>query len=101
MFEKFTKKEISKLRKDTGNFFICSPEAEAESTFISKMKLNEVFEDFLDVLPKLQTEKFIITCRKGNGKSAIAENIHFLANNDSQYFCDFIKKSDVDIEKIA
>jgi hypothetical protein len=101
MFEKFTKKQISILRKDTSNFFIGSPEAEAESTYVSKMKLNEVFEDFLDVLPKLQTEKFIITGRKGNGKSAIAENIHFLADNDSQYFCDFIKKSDVDIEKIA
>jgi Cdc6-like AAA superfamily ATPase len=101
MFEKFSKTQISKLRKDTSNFFIGSPEAEAESTFISKMQLNEVFEDFLEVLPELQTEKFIVTGRKGNGKSAIAENIYYLASNDPQYFCDFIKKSDVDIEKIT
>jgi hypothetical protein len=43
LFEKFTNKEISKLRKDTSNFFIGSPEAEAESTLNSRVQLDDVF----------------------------------------------------------
>lgn len=101
LFEKFTSDQIHKLRKDTSNFFLGAPEAEAESTHSSRMQLNEVFEDFLGVIPKLQTEKFIISGRKGNGKSAIAEKIHFLASNEPEYFCDFVKKSDIDIERIT
>jgi hypothetical protein len=101
LFEKFTSNEVSKLRKDTGNFFIGAPEAEAESTINSKVQLEDVFEDFLGVLTKLQSEKFIISGRKGSGKSAIAERIATLSNNNAEYFCDFIKKSDVDIEKIT
>lgn len=101
IFEKFSRDQISKLRQDTSNFFIGAPEAEAESTHSSKIQLNEIFEDFFDVLPKLQTEKFIISGRKGNGKTAIAEHIHYLCNNEHDYFCDFIRKADIDIEKIT
>jgi hypothetical protein len=101
LFEKFTTKQISKLRKDTSNFFIGAPEAEAESTTNSKVQLDDVFEDFLNVLTKLQNEKFIISGRKGSGKSAIAEKIYSLARDNSEYFCDFIKKNDIDIEKIT
>lgn len=101
IFEKLTTKEISKLRKDTSNFFIGSPEAEAESTMKSKVQLDVVFEDFLNVLEKLQNEKFIITGRKGSGKSAIAEKIYSISRDNAEYFCDFIKKGDIDIEKIT
>lgn len=101
IFEKFTTKEISKLRKDTTNFFIGSPEAEAESTMNSKVQLDEVFEDFLNILEKLQNEKFIISGRKGSGKSAIAEKIYSISKDNAEYFCDFIKKGDIDIEKIT
>lgn len=101
IFEKFTTKEISKLRKDTSNFFIGSPEAEAESTMNSKVQLDVVFEDFLNVLGKLQNEKFIISGRKGSGKSAIAEKIYSISRDNAEYFCDFIKKGDIDIEKIT
>lgn len=101
IFEKFTNKELSKLRKDTSNFFIGSPEAEAESTMNSKVQLDDVFEDFLNVLSKLQNEKFIISGRKGSGKSAIAEKIHSFSKDNAEYFCDFIKKGDIDIEKIT
>ena len=100
IFDKFIPKEqVSK--NTTKNFFIGATEAEAESCINSKMKLNEVFVDFLNILPELQHEKFIITGRKGCGKTAIAEHINNLAENEYNYFCDFIKKNDVNIEQIV
>lgn len=101
IFEKLTPDQRRKLNKDTSQFFIGAPEAEAESTFNSKMHLVKAFEDFLEIMPKLNSEKFIITGRKGSGKSAIAEHIYYNASNDATTFCDFIKKSDIDLEKIA
>ncbi|MCF8266212.1 MAG: hypothetical protein K9I71_06500 [Ignavibacteriales bacterium] len=100
IFDKFIPKEqVSK--NTTKNFFIGATEAEAESCMNSKMKLNDVFVDFLNILPELQHEKFIITGRKGSGKTAIAEHINNLAENEYNYFCDFIKKNDVNIEQIV
>lgn len=100
LFDKFIKKESS-LAFSTKNFFIGAPEAEAESVAHSRMKLAEVFEDFLNVLPELQHEKFLITGRKGSGKSAIAEYISFLYESDANCFSAFIRKSDINIERIA
>lgn len=85
----------------TKNFFIGTPEAEGELTGNSKMKLGEIFGDYLNVFPELQTEKFIITGRKGAGKSAIAEYIYFTAGNDANTFCDFIKTRDFESQKIV
>jgi len=85
----------------TKNFFIGTPEAEGELTGNSKMKLGEIFGDYLNVFPELQTEKFIITGRKGAGKSAIAEYIFFTAGNEANVFCDFIKTRDFDSQKIV
>ncbi len=101
IFENFTKKQINRLKNDTSNFFIGSPEAEAENTHNSIVQLDDVFEDFLDVISKLQSEKFIISGRKGSGKSALAERIYSISRDSPQYFCDFIKKGDIDIEKIT
>ncbi|MBC5842496.1 hypothetical protein H8R23_13855 [Flavobacterium sp. F-380] len=85
----------------TKNFFIGTPEAEGELTGNSKMKLGEIFGDYLNVFPELETEKFIVTGRKGAGKSAIAEYINFTAGNDANVFCDFIKTRDFDSQKIV
>lgn len=65
------------------------------------MKLAEAFEDFLDVLPSLNYEKFIITGRKGSGKSAIAEYIFHLCESDPMYFAEFVRKSDLNLENIS
>lgn len=91
----------SKDKNTTRNFFIGTPEAEGESTFNSKMKLAEIFGDFLEVFPELETEKFIITGRKGSGKSAIAEFLLFSANNNPNVFCDFVKTRDLELNKIV
>ena len=70
----------------TRNFFIGTPEAEGETTYNSKIKLGEIFGDYLNVFPELDSEKFIITGRKGAGKSAIAEFIFYSASNDPNAF---------------
>lgn len=85
----------------TKNFHIGSPEAEAETSFKSKIRLNEVFEDFLDIIPELNTEKFIVIGRKGSGKTALAEHLYDRQKRMPNYFCDFVKKIDIDIQKIV
>lgn len=85
----------------TRNFFIGTPEAEGETTYNSKIKLGEIFGDYLNVFPELDSEKFIITGRKGAGKSAIAEFIFYSASNDPNAFCEFIKTRDLDCNKIV
>ena len=99
-FKKFSS-PVSPGNGTTKNFFIGTPEAEGELTGNSKMKLGEIFGDYLNVFPELQTEKFIITGRKGAGKSAIAEFIFFTAGNEANVFCDFIKTRDFDSQKIV
>lgn len=84
----------------TKDFCIGVPEAEAEATTAST-NLSIFFVDYLDILNKLKDEKFIVLGRKGTGKSAIGEYILSLANDDANTFCDFIKKQDIDIEKIV
>lgn len=84
----------------TKGFCIGIPEAEAEATTAS-IKLDAFFVDYLDVLKQLNNEKFIVLGRKGTGKSAIGEHILSLAKNEANMFCNFIKKEDIDIEKIV
>jgi hypothetical protein len=71
-FKRLMTEEIQE-KGTTRNFFIGTPEAEGETTYNSKIKLGEIFGDYLNVFPELDSEKFIITGRKGAGKSAIAE----------------------------
>lgn len=84
----------------TKGFCIGVPEAEAEAT-TAAIKLDLLFEDYLDVIKQLNNEKFIVLGRKGTGKSAIGEHILSLSKNEANLFCDFIKKNDIDIEKIV
>lgn len=91
----------NKEKGTTKDFFIGTPEAEGETTFSSKIKLGEIFGDYLNIFPELDTEKFIITGRKGAGKSAIAEYIYFSATNDANTFCDFVKTKDLDCNRIV
>lgn len=78
-----------------------SPEAEAESNLSSSIPLQEVYEDYDDLMYQLTHEKFIIVGRKGCGKSAFAEYIHGLSIKEPNLFCEFIKKNDSNLEKIV
>ncbi|TCD27772.1 hypothetical protein EZ456_07430 [Pedobacter psychrodurus] len=85
----------------TANLYIGTPEAESENNNRSRVKLEDVFVDYLKVLPEIETEKFIITGRKGSGKSAIGQMLHRAAKNSSNKFCEYIQKSDIDLEEVV
>lgn len=99
-FKKLTT-ENEELSGTTKNFFIGTPEAEGETTYNSRINLGEIFGDYLNVFPELDSEKFIITGRKGAGKSAIAEYIYYTAKDEPNTFCDFIKTRDIDLNKVV
>lgn len=48
----------------TRNFHIGLPEAKREANFNSRVKLIDVFKDFLEVFPELDEGNFIITMPK-------------------------------------
>ncbi len=79
--------------------FLGSPEAEAEATANARIPLVEVYEDFHHLLEGLSREKFIIVGRKGSGKSAFAEYVYARARTEPNLACEFIRKSDFDLEK--
>lgn len=84
----------------TKGFYIGSSEAEAEVSN-AKITLDEVFEDYLGIIDELKYEKFIVTGRKGTGKSAIGAAIKLEADNTPNAFCTFVRKNDINIEQIV
>jgi hypothetical protein len=86
---------------NTSKFHIGLPEAEREANFNSRVKLVEVFKDFLEVFPELEEGNFIITGQKGSGKSAIGQILNQNARNNPNEFCEYIQKSDIDLEEVV
>ncbi len=82
----------------TRNLTLGAPEAEAELNKAAPIFLGEVFSDYLSVVPQLQEEKFIVTGRKGSGKTAIAESIRYSASQDPTTFCRMVKNKELDKE---
>lgn len=75
-------------------------EAEAEAQSNSEMNLMEVYEDFFDLANKLGTQKYIITGRKGSGKSAFAEFAYLHSKNNANSFIKFIRRGEFNLEEI-
>jgi len=86
-------------KRPQSTVFLGSPEAEAEATSNSRMPLTEVYEDFHDLLDGLTGEKFIVIGRKGSGKSAFGEYVFARSLDDPNLQCDFIRKSDSNLER--
>ena len=63
----FDRKSITKTIKTTEGFYFGKSESEGESSY--KKSSNTLFDDYLDILPKIGDGCFIITGRKGSGKS--------------------------------
>jgi hypothetical protein len=82
----------------TKGLYFGSPEAEAETSNNARIFLGDVFQDYLKVIPELEHEKFIVTGRKGVGKTAIAESIRYQASTEANRFCKLIKNIDLDLE---
>lgn len=85
----------------TESLHIGTPEAEAEVNIKSRVNLNEVFHDYLDVIPEIETEKFIVVGRKGSGKTAIGQMLFQQSKSSPNKFCDFIRADDIDIETLV
>ena len=93
------------LRKNAENhketkIFLGSLEAEAEALPTSRMPLLEVYEDFFDLANELDTQKFIITGRKGSGKSAFAEFAFLKSQTEPNLFVKFIRQAEFSLEEI-
>lgn len=90
----------SPKRGTTKGFYFGQPEAEAEFS-IKGQTLAEYFEDFLDVKSKIGEGRFIISGRKGVGKSAVAQ--HFIdaaSNPDNNLYATKISPKDIELSKL-
>lgn len=83
------------------HIFLGSPEAEAESNDNARIPLIDVYEDFHGLLEGLSHEKFIVTGRKGSGKSALGEYVYIQSLGEPNSFCRFIRKSEFDLETVV
>lgn len=94
--------QLSKrLKKNNDYLFLGAPEAEAEALPNSKMPLSKVYKDYNELIPALKNEKFIIVGRKGSGKSAFAEHICLIADNEPNLFANFIRQGEANLEHIV
>lgn len=76
--------------------------AQAEGEWVEKggHRINPYFTDFLDVLPEIANNKFLIVGRKGTGKSAIAQFIENECDKTDDSFVHSITVSTIEIERI-
>lgn len=96
----FYKTSSNTKRGTTKGFYFGKPEAEAEFS-TQGHTLSEYFEDFLDVKSKISEGRFIISGRKGVGKSAIAQHFKDAAKNpDNDLYTTIISPKDIELNKL-
>ena len=94
IFDNSKKKGIN---KSTKNFYFGSVEAEGEVK--TGQSTLEYFDDYLNILNKLEEGKFIFTGRKGVGKSAIAKFIKDKSANFDDSYATILRLSDFEIQR--
>lgn len=94
IFDHSKNKSIS---QSTKNFYFGSVEAEGEVK--SGQSTLEYFDDYLNILNKLEEGKFIFTGRKGVGKSAIAKFIKDKSVNSDDSYATILRLSDFQVHK--
>jgi hypothetical protein len=85
--------------RTTKGFYFGHTEAEGENKS-GMQNLDNYFEDYLGVLPKILNEKFIFIGRKGVGKSAIAKFLKDSSDKEENSYADIIKYNDIELESI-
>lgn len=80
---------------DTFGYNFGKTESEGEESYYN----STIFEDYLQVFPKINDGNFIIIGRKGSGKSAIAKYIKDNAVGSDSLFCEIIKTDVINLEK--
>ena len=83
----------------TRGFYLGSPEAEGENKN-SKQNLVAFFEDYMDIQNQILDGKFIISGRKGSGKSAFVKYILDNSGEKQEMFSSLIKPNEFDLEKL-
>lgn len=83
----------------TRNFYIGRPEAEAETTQ-NVSNLLDFFEDYTHIEDNINKGCFIISGRKGSGKSAYVMWLHERSRDNDELFTSIIRKNEFDIEAI-
>lgn len=81
----------------TRGLYLGTPEAEGEIR--AGHGLPEFFEDYMHVIDDIATEKFIITGRKGAGKSAVVRYLRENSSEEKEMFSATVRNSDVDLER--
>lgn len=84
-----------KRKYSTQGLYIGKPEAEAELD-----TLHDLFRDYLDIDGNIKRGSFIITGRKGSGKSAYAMWLLDKAKSDDSLFCSLVRKNEFLLEEI-
>ena len=85
------------ITKTTKGFYFGSTEAEGEN--VTGSSLLDYFEDYLDILRRLDVGRFIFTGRKGVGKSAIAKYIHDTSEQTANSYAKLLRINDIEIEQ--
>lgn len=100
--KKSPKGSVSASDLTTAQVFLGYPEAEAEVVDTAKIRLADVFDDYFDVLRELDGPKFIISGRKGSGKSAIGEyiGIRSAQSKEGSLFVEYVRQQDINYEKL-
>ena len=79
----------------TRGLFLGKPEAEAE-----KKDMIALFEDYFCIEQAIENGAFIITGRKGAGKSAYAVWLQEKAKSTDALYCSLVKKNDSILEEM-
>jgi hypothetical protein len=83
----------------TKGLYIGKPEAEGETTQ-SGLNLLDFFEDYTHIEENIQRGYFIVSGRKGSGKSAYAMWLYEKAKGNDELYTSIIRKNEFDIEAI-
>lgn len=85
------------LSNTTSGIYLGTPEAEGEIR--EGQSLLEFFEDYMHVLDDIGKEKFIISGRKGAGKSAIVKYLRDNSSEENELYSATVRPVDIDLEK--
>lgn len=93
----FLKKVQEKLgiSNTTKGVYLGTPEAEGEIR--EGHGLLEFFEDYMHVIDDIATEKFIVTGRKGAGKSAVVRYLRENSSEEKELYSATVRPSDIDL----
>lgn len=86
---------FKKKKYTTQGLYIGKPEAEAE-----RETLHELFRDYMDIEGSIKRGSFLITGRKGAGKSAYAMWLLDKSQSDDSLYCSLVKKNEFSLEEM-